>query len=119
MMAKSTKRDTPLAERLGSQIKAQRLALGWTQEDLGAKIGVEVNTVSRIECGTHLPSLLRLESIADTLGVSITSLLGAASLNANDQAAQLQVLLNGIGAHERTLILDIAKKQAEFFTSKS
>jgi len=36
-------------EMTGAQIRAQRLALGWRQEDLATKLGVAPETVSRWE----------------------------------------------------------------------
>ena len=36
---------------LGDKIRAHRKALGMTQTELGAKLGVKVNAVSKWECG--------------------------------------------------------------------
>ncbi|GAB2181241.1 hypothetical protein DLREEDagrD3_14640 [Denitratisoma sp. agr-D3] len=46
-----------------------------TQAQLAEIIGVEVETVSRIETGAQLPSLERLEEIAAALGLSLALLL--------------------------------------------
>jgi transcriptional regulator with XRE-family HTH domain len=50
-------------ERFGVNVRAARLARGWTQEDLAEKIGLAPVQVSRIERGrreVRLTTLLRL-----------------------------------------------------------
>lgn len=113
-MSRSKKSDSLLAVRLGERIKSRRQALQWTQEELASRLGVEVNTVSRMECGVHLPSLQRLEGLASTLDVSIASLLGGASLQPHDQSDQFREILDGLSGHERELILATARLQSDF-----
>ena len=71
---------------MGRNIRTRRLALGWTQEYLAEQLGVEMNTVSRMECGVHMPSLERLEALAGVIGLSLAELIGGASPNRLDQA---------------------------------
>lgn len=104
---------------LGNQIKQHRLALKLTQEQLAAKLDIDTNTVSRLECGSHLPSLERLEQLSAVLGVSVGNLLGEISSNSVDQAQKLLGYLEGLSLEERSLILEIAKKQSDFFRSHS
>lgn len=50
-------------ERFGANVRAQRLARGWTQEELAEKTGLAPVQVSRIERGrreVRLTTLLRL-----------------------------------------------------------
>jgi HTH-type transcriptional regulator / antitoxin HipB len=54
--------DSPV-QRLGHNVRAARLARGWTQEDLSGATGLAVVQVSRIERGVReirLTTLLRL-----------------------------------------------------------
>lgn len=106
------------AVALGRQIKERRLALKLTQEKLASLLGVEMNTVSRLECGSHLPSLERLEQIAHILNSSVGTLLGEVSSNHIDQANLLLAYLEGLTPAERDLVLSIAKKQSDFFKSR-
>lgn len=110
-------RKNGFAVALGRQIKQQRQALKLTQEELASRLGVEFNTISRMECGKHLPSLERLEHLSHILGISVASLLGVVSTNCRDQAQVLQDCLEGLTSEERNLVLSIAKQQSDFFKS--
>lgn len=55
-------------ERFGANVRAARLARGWTQEDLAHKTGLASVQVSRIERGkreVRLTTLLRLSAALD------------------------------------------------------
>ncbi len=62
---------------LGNNIRLIRLAFGETQEELGALIGVEKNTISHYEHGKREPSKDILKQIADHYMVSVEMLLNA------------------------------------------
>ena len=54
--------------RFGANVRAARLARGWTQEDLSARTGLAVVQISRIERGVReirLTTLLRLLTALD------------------------------------------------------
>lgn len=59
----------------GSQIAKLRKELGMTQEELGKRVGVSTQAVSRWECG-GAPDISLLPAIADTLHVPIDALFG-------------------------------------------
>ncbi len=107
-----------LAALLGGQIRARRRALKWTQEELAAKLNIEVNTISRMECGARTPSLDRLGQIAEVLQISVASLLGGATSSSHDQAEVLIEMLDGLASDERSIILATAKLQANYFKSR-
>lgn len=55
-------------ERFGTNVRAARLARGWTQEDLAERTGLAPVQVSRIERGrreVRLTTLLRLVAALD------------------------------------------------------
>lgn len=52
-----------------------RKALGLTQEELGRRVGVSTQAVSKWECG-GMPDPMLLPSLADALGASIDALFG-------------------------------------------
>ncbi|MGM9974396.1 MAG: helix-turn-helix domain-containing protein [Clostridiaceae bacterium] len=60
---------------IGDLIAKYRKQRGMTQEELGKKIGVTTQAVSRWECG-GTPDVFLLPAIADTLGVNIDALFG-------------------------------------------
>ena len=60
---------------MGERIKELRKNAGMTQEDLGNKIGVSAQAVSKWECGS-VPDTELIPKIADCFGVSIDALFG-------------------------------------------
>ena len=71
----------PIRAALGAVIRARRLELGWTQEELAARISADgeylrQSEISRIESGKiALPRRERLERIATALDVPLGELL--------------------------------------------
>lgn len=60
---------------IGQFIRVKRDEHGFTQEELGNKIGVSTATISLYESGDRKPELDILGKIAIALGVSMTALL--------------------------------------------
>lgn len=83
--------------------------MGLTQADFAEKLGADTVTVSRFERGSHLPSLLRLERIADTLGVPLAELLSQSTSLCTDQALLIQGWLANLSESDRQLILDMVR----------
>jgi transcriptional regulator with XRE-family HTH domain len=61
--------------QIGSHVRAKRIALGLSQEDLATELGVKHQHVSRIELGDAAPSLEMVVSLSNRLGVSTDYLL--------------------------------------------
>ena len=61
--------------QIGSHVRAKRIALGLSQEDLATELGVKHQHVSRIELGDATPSLETLLRLSRILGVSTDYLL--------------------------------------------
>jgi transcriptional regulator with XRE-family HTH domain len=62
-------------QRLGSNIKKLRKERGWSQEDFAAEAGIHRTYASDLERGVRNPSILVVEKLALSLGVSAGSLL--------------------------------------------
>ena len=60
--------------RLGQRVRELRLAEGWSQEELGARCGLDRTYVSGIERGVRNPTLSVIESLAAGLKVQIGEL---------------------------------------------
>ncbi len=118
-MPKQRNRQSSLADLLGKRVKARRLELHLTQGKLAETVGVDSETISRIERGTVLPSLLRLEQIAVALRTGVTSLLAKASAAPDDQAAYMLQMLKGLDEPDRHFVLDFIKRFAEYRKTKS
>ncbi|MCC6809178.1 MAG: helix-turn-helix transcriptional regulator [Deltaproteobacteria bacterium] len=61
-------------KRLGRQVAGYRDAAKLTQEQLAEKVGVTVETISRLERGASTPSVERLEAVAIVLGIELRDL---------------------------------------------
>ena len=61
---------------LGRMIADTRRDLGLTQRELANKVGVTAQAVSKWERGSSCPDIAILDEIAESLGVSVSELLG-------------------------------------------
>ena len=61
--------------RLGRNIRKLRLEKGWSQEAYADEVGIHRTYVSDIERGARNPTIVIVEKLALTLGVSASSLL--------------------------------------------
>ena len=66
---------------IGKTIADFRKKRGFTQEELGARLGVTNQSVSKWENETSMPDVLLLPSIADALGVTLNALYGIEDKN--------------------------------------
>jgi len=61
-------------KNFGKHLKKIREAKGYSQEDLAELVGLEYQTISRIETGYYFTSYENLENIAKALNVKIKDL---------------------------------------------
>ncbi len=57
-----------------NHIKQHRARLDWTQQDLAERIGISRQSISSIEKGYHLPSILLCLKIANAMGMRLDNL---------------------------------------------
>jgi transcriptional regulator with XRE-family HTH domain len=69
-MAKPT-----LPERVKERLRARRLDLGLTQEELCGRAGISLDAVSRIESGSRVPTLDTLSHLAAGLETTVAELV--------------------------------------------
>ena len=55
----------------GDFIKTEREKLGWTQTDLGAKIGINSGAISKIEHGRKQLSVAKLSNLAKLFAIDL------------------------------------------------
>ncbi len=60
--------------KLGQKIKDIRLKLGWTQEELAFKVGVDRSYMGFVERGEKNPTLSTMMKIARALKISVKDL---------------------------------------------
>ncbi|MBN3750817.1 transcriptional regulator [Burkholderia stagnalis] len=73
------------AEFFAAAMRRRREELGLAQEALGATLGLDRNSISRLERGSLNISLDKAKAIAEALGVSLGSLLGDPAPASNQQ----------------------------------
>lgn len=92
------------------RIRELRLALGLSQQMLAEKAGLSRSQLSEIETEAKPANTLRLNSIANALGVQVEELFES---GARDQfLAELQSLLDRMSQDDREAIIRLAKSLA-------
>jgi transcriptional regulator with XRE-family HTH domain len=66
------------AKNIGKNIRAFRLAKGWTQHDLAEKLGSTQKTITAYERGTRHPTAEKIPKIAGIFNVTVNELYGIA-----------------------------------------
>ena len=64
-----------ILKQFGRNVKAERIRLGYSQESLEEKIGVNREYISRIERGTQNMSLAKITALANYMETNIDNLL--------------------------------------------
>ena len=59
---------------IGEKIKQYRLENGWTQQELGSKIGISKNAIGNYEKGIRSPKKDTMFDLANAFGISIDDL---------------------------------------------
>lgn len=111
-----TSRKPPkLGPLLGRNVALRRKALALTQAQLAERLGVETETISRMERGTNFPSLQRLASLSEALETSVAELLSQSVSNRSDQALMIERWLLTLTAHERRFVVESVRQLCEHF----
>jgi XRE family aerobic/anaerobic benzoate catabolism transcriptional regulator len=93
-------REHPLLLRLGATVRSLRKARGWSRRDLAQHTAISERFLADVEGGVANPSVLRLATLAQALGVELAALLGAVSTS----TAPRHVALLGLrGAGKSTI----------------
>ena len=98
-----------LAERLGHRIARQRRATGLTQAELAEKVGVQPETISRLETGKRRVSMEMLALLSGSLDIELHELFRLQlSDGPKDQAmGKLVWFASRLTAAEIELVMDV------------
>lgn len=107
-----------LKTSVGKAIAVQRLQRGLTQEQLALMIGVEQETISRIERGAALPTLARLAEIAQVLDVPMVEFVRVAGRSRADAAADISMMLEKLKPEDRRWVRDWVAQMSEKLSRK-
>lgn len=104
---------SPIRAVFANRLRTARTALGLSQAELGARVGIPEDVastrVNRYERGVHEPDLATAEALADELGIPLPALVarddgmamliaGFAALSQAKQKAMLAQLETALGA---------------------
>lgn len=101
---KMTPKDRMLAQMLGRGIAVQRQKLGMTQSNLAEMIGVEQETISRFERGATIPTLSRLNDIANALSCPLDSLIRNGSARTEDVTQKISDSIRKLSPEDRAVV---------------
>lgn len=89
-------------ETVGCQIARLRAAAGLTQAELGTRLGVTYQAVSKWERGETLPDTALLPDLAQVLGTTVDDLLcGGERMGSFRQALRVQDMMDGVACLAR------------------
>ncbi|MDY7779543.1 helix-turn-helix domain-containing protein [Burkholderia glumae] len=101
-----------LAKRIGAEIARQRKAAGYTQARVGDALGLEKETVSRIETGTITPTLHRLSQFAELFGCPLSALFGEYRGRSLEDSAEVAAALADLPEDARRAALRVVSEFA-------
>ena len=87
-----------------------RNRLGGTQATLAELVKVDVETISRIERGAIVPSVLKLEQVANVLGLPLAELLRSSSTLAQDQSLEILGWMQNLSEADRQFVLEAMQR---------
>ncbi|OXC75663.1 helix-turn-helix domain-containing protein [Caballeronia sordidicola] len=96
-----------LIRQVGMAIAGQRKAAGFTQARVADAIGLEKETVSRIENGVIAPTIHRLGQFAELFSCPLSALLGDYRGGAGEDAGAIAAQIGDLPRDDRRAILRI------------
>lgn len=108
----------PSLRYIGRQLAQLRRARQLTQEDVGERLEIGAEAVSRLERGLVDLSVTKLLQLADIFQCSAGELLVAISPRAQDQAQTFAALLDKLSAEDRQFALDQLERLAAHMARK-
>ena len=107
-----------LAIFIGSKIKEQRKLKGWTQLELGQRIGLGKNAISNYEKGFRSPKKNTMFDLANAFNIPIDDLFPpihspSISLDTSDTARAISDTVEKLEEPRRVIVLGTAKMQLD------
>lgn len=111
-------KDRGLVYEVGMRIAVRRKAKGLTQAQVAEIMGVEKETVSRMENGVISPTLPRLQQIAEILECSPGDLFRTGPANAADHARSIVEMIQDLPENERLLVVNFVSEVVKVFKAR-
>ena len=96
---------------IGEKIKQYRLANGWTQQELGAKIGMSKNAIGNYEKGFRSPKKNTMFDLANAFNVSIDDLFPPIQKDTPPTTSPIQSIYDQLAPPRQGKVLTYAEKQ--------
>ena len=98
----------PFLREVGQALVRERRSAGLSQQQVAELIGIEPESVSRMENGVIAPTLARLRQFSKVYGCSLEAIVGQASDQLPDVARRLAEELDGLPDADRTFVAEQA-----------
>ena len=92
---------------IGEKIKQYRLANGWTQQELGTKIGMSKNAIGNYEKGFRSPKINTMFDLAKAFSISIDDLFPPVQ---KDSASDIQSIYDELEPNRQRKVITYAEK---------
>ena len=95
---------------IGEKIRQYRLANGWTQQELGAKIGISKNAIGNYEKGFRSPKKNTMFDLAKAFGISIDDLFPPVQ---KPSPSDIQTIYDQLAPPRQGKVLTFAERQLD------
>jgi transcriptional regulator with XRE-family HTH domain len=117
---KSSKRATNpnLAKKVGQALARHRCRVGLTQGEIAGLLGIETETVSRLETGAIAATLRRLEQFAKIYDCPVIAFFQDGTEDAEGLAITLAEILRPLPDDEKKLLIDFMVEASRLFSRR-
>lgn len=98
---------------IGENIKQYRLQNGWTQQELGAKIGISKNAIGNYEKGFRSPKKDTMFDLANAFNISIDDLFPPIQKDSSSPTSSIQTIYDELKPPRKAKVLNYAKRQRD------
>ncbi|HGK1753363.1 TPA: XRE family transcriptional regulator [Streptococcus pneumoniae] len=102
-----------IASVIGEKIKQYRLENGWTQQELGSKIGISKNAIGNYEKGIRSPKKDTMFDLANAFGISIDDLFPQIRKDSSTKISTIQTIYDELKPLRQDKVLNYAEKQLD------
>ena len=96
---------------IGENIKQYRLQNGWTQQELGTKIGISKNAIGNYEKGFRSPKKDTMFDLANAFNISIDDLFPPIQKDSSSPTSSIQTIYDELNPPRQVKVLNYAKRQ--------
>ena len=96
---------------IGENIKQYRLQNGWTQQELGSKIGMSKNAIGNYEKGFRSPKKDTMFDLANAFNVTIDDLFPSIRKDSSSNTPKIQTIYDELKPPRQAKVLTYAEKQ--------